>query len=490
MSLSVLNVVLEGKVYLFMTTKPERLVQCIKQKKNKLVSDDLQLLDTTKLDNHTFKSEGTNILHILKKDDFDVTADHSAKILTHFNDNGLLFRGSDGQMPALNMLDMSAIAWGALNPDTWAPDPTLSALYPFNNLIQNQGPPYSTSAFSKTSPVLWYVPNFVEAIDVSTPPQNSRTIGGLLFRNGASNEFRVKGGFLFDGDTNQRTLGQIPGNDPLDRSTALNIFSQLQPYLDKGTFKAVDVSNITTPPSNNTNMLFNPYFMNSKKLGDDSTNGFLKTVLGYKSKLMKAYDADTSSATGIALSGESWFDNNYSSGIESEFLTEPVTSNLDSSTDPLLKFDPKAFYGVVLITDASSYSDWETKIKTIIEGNTDIDPVKPTKSDLSNGLPYVYKKLRDNQISAAQDVWLQDTNTDKLPLYLITGVRLPILDITSGLMPMTQYNSYSDMSASVTKLPESAATRYVCNRPGTAPGQCSVVLTGGVTLKDCMEICT
>jgi predicted outer membrane repeat protein len=34
------------------------------------------------------------------------------------------------------------------------------------------------------------------------------------------------------------------------------------------------------------------------------------------------------------------------------------------------------------------------------------------------------------------------------------------------------------------------ASRYVCHRPGTVPGQCVVVPTGGVSLKDCVEACT
>jgi predicted outer membrane repeat protein len=34
------------------------------------------------------------------------------------------------------------------------------------------------------------------------------------------------------------------------------------------------------------------------------------------------------------------------------------------------------------------------------------------------------------------------------------------------------------------------ASRYVCQRPGTASGQCVVVPTGGVSLKDCVEACT
>jgi predicted outer membrane repeat protein len=34
------------------------------------------------------------------------------------------------------------------------------------------------------------------------------------------------------------------------------------------------------------------------------------------------------------------------------------------------------------------------------------------------------------------------------------------------------------------------ASKYVCHRPGTAPGQCVVVPSGGVSLKDCVEVCT
>jgi hypothetical protein len=40
-----------------------------------------------------------------------------------------------------------------------------------------------------------------------------------------------------------------------------------------------------------------------------------------------------------------------------------------------------------------------------------------------------------------------------------------------------------------TPAPPSPTKKYVCHRPGTAPGQCVVVTTGGVSLKDCTEVC-
>ena len=157
------------------------------------------------------------------------------------NNNGLLFRGSDGQFNSYKVLDSSLVTvgqWGD-NDLFKNTDGTLDgscAYYPFNYIIQNQGPPYSVSAFNKTSNMLWYDSDYVDIFS-KDPKIYHRNLGGILL-NSLSHTIQLEGViYMFDGDTNQRTLGQIPSYNThiINRVTTPNV-PQINPFLGIGSF--------------------------------------------------------------------------------------------------------------------------------------------------------------------------------------------------------------------------------------------------------------
>ena len=56
--------------------------------------------------------------------------------------------------------------------------------------------------------------------------------------------------------------------------------------------------------------------------------------------------------------------------------------------------------------------------------------------------------------------------------------------------PVTMKSGESEIAKPPPTSLKCTASRSVCHRPGTVPGQCVVVPTGGVSLKDCVEVCT
>jgi hypothetical protein len=99
--------------------------------------------------------------------------------------------------------------------------------------------------------------------------------------------------------------------------------------------------------------------------------------------------------------------------------------------------------------------------------------------DTHQGNNDIYQE-KDNQVKYSQIVFACPTGTTGHPVITDTNM-------TVAQLPPQQ--EIAHCTPKPTPAPPSPTKKYVCHRPGTAPGQCVVVTTGGVSLKDCTEVC-
>lgn len=330
----------------------------------------------------------------------------ASKLYELYKSSGILVRGNDGQTPYTNCDVVNAIS-----------NIKISDKQVLTDFLQNESPPYSASLLTGVNnnpPILWYNYDFVEAFKDSTVNEvGNRTIVAAVFRNG---NIVVRGGCVWDADSNLRDLGNIPNTNEFNKATPGSLFAELNVFNNIGGFKAPQ------PTTNNNNPTYNPLFRprtNSALAQNyNEVNNYLYWMGKYKSTWVDTLKKD---AGGYNNTFGEYLSNNYGTGLEPEILVEPKNNQPYYEK----KFDLDEILCVGFFTDRKSVKNTKGYIKT--------------KNDFLNS-------------AMAKGGWVNCGNPNKIPTVLVTNVALPNVPISGtaaakgnvGLEWVTYLNSGYD----------------------------------------------
>lgn len=298
----------------------------------------------------------------------------------------------------------------------------------FGSILANLSPPYSASLISGINnnfPIAWYNYDYSEAFktrDVSG--QHHRSLLAVVLKN---SKVVVKGGCIFDADSNLRNDGNIPPVNEKDKAIPGSLFSLTLP------FKDISDSNYIyrKPASQNNNPTINPLFLPRTNTGvadnTNQVNQFLYEVAYLKQIFIeKIYDKVPSTFV-------PFLDNELGTGVEPEILVKPQGMNNYFSQ----KFNPTDIQAFALISD-SDYATLQTDVPNLSQ-------------ELRN-------TINTNFIPTATgpNGWINGTNNKylrNLPVIGIFNVALPDLPLQgtsseSGDGVGTQWKEYLDSSSS------------------------------------------
>ena len=335
----------------------------------------------------------TNCKRVCKK---KVTCkDIRDQIYKLYLNSGILVRGNDGQQPYTIKQIGDIIKEDSDDPD----NPSFNFNFAkylsgeanlFGGILGNLSPPFSASLLSGVNnnlPVAWYDNGYVEAFPTrkNNDTQGHRTLFSVIFKNERIN---IKGGCLFDADSNLRNLGNIPPVDKQDKAVPGSLWSNTLPFQGIGNFT------YSAPSSNNNNPEINPLFKPRTDTGVAKSslevNQFLYEIAYLKQifieKLLNSGDDDFKDI----INGD------LSSGVEPEILVKPRGDKNYYSQ----KFNPTDIlaFAVICDSDAQTLNDdvpnlndtITESISSFIEGATgDNGWIYPTNNNYLKKLPVV-----------------------------------------------------------------------------------------------------
>lgn len=287
------------------------------------------------------------------------------ELYEQYKKSGILLRTNDGQ-------------------STVSPDQVISAIQGLEqgtnlgDLITNQAPNYSSSFVSGINlPIAWYNSEYAEAFpQKEVRPIGDRTIVGVLFD---MDKIIVRGGCIWDADSNLRNLGNIPNLPEKSKATPENLFPQISVFSNVGSFS------YDPPTSNNNNIYINPYFYPRTRSGTATTSAQINTFLGDMAKYKKAYyDQVVKFSDGYTCHFQQYIDENFNLGVETEIITEPKNNTVFYDK----KFDVKDIACITFVTDAAKPLNTEAEYKaaaaSFLKDATDQDSGWMTnKSDMT-----------------------------------------------------------------------------------------------------------
>jgi hypothetical protein len=351
----------------------------------------------------------------------------------NYTKSGILVRGNDGQQVYSikqigNIIQNNALSTQD-NPNpfniTEFNDGCGNLL--FGSILSNLSPPYSASLISGINnnfPIAWYNFDYSEAFTNRDSSGNSghRSLLAVILKN---SKIVIKGGCIFDADSNLRNDGNIPPVSEKDKAIPGSLFSLTLPFKDISGSKYL----YRPPSSQNNNPTVNPMFLPRTSTGvaenTNQVNQFLYEIAYLKQIFIeKIY--------GISGAFTTFINNELGTGVEPEILVKPK-SLLDYYSQ---KFNPTDVQAFALISD----SDYAT-----LQGD-----VTDLSTELRNSI--------NTFISTAtgDTGWIKGTNNNylkNLPVIGIFNVALPDLPLqgtssSSKTGVGTQWKAYLDRSSS------------------------------------------
>lgn len=245
-------------------------------------------------------------------------------VYSNYIKSGILVRGNDGQqvysIQQIGDLIKNNAASTAEQPNPFNieefNDGSGNSL--FGSILANLSPPYSASLISGINnnfPIAWYNYDYSEAFPNrdSSGNQGHRSLLAVILKN---SKVVIKGGCIFDADSNLRNDGNIPPVNTKDKAIPGSLFALTLP------FKDISNSNYqyNAPSSQNNNATINPLFLPRTNTGvadnTNQVNQFLYEVAYLKQIFIeKIYD--------ISGAFETFINNELGTGVEPEILVKP-----------------------------------------------------------------------------------------------------------------------------------------------------------------------
>ena len=358
-------------------------------------------------------------------------------VYRNYINSGILVRGNDGQQ-VYTIEQIGELIKDDHESTTTNPNPFNiqefnagegNAL--FGSILANLSPPYSASLISGINnnfPIAWYNYDYSEAFkDRKNKGIGHRSLLAVILKN---NKVAIKGGCIFDADSNLRNKGNIPPIDGKDKATPDSLFSATLPFEDISGNDYKSNYQYSPPSSQNNNPAINPLFLPRTNTGiannKDQVNQFLYEVAYLKQIFIeKIYNLGNNQEE-----FKTFINNELGTGVEPEILVKPKGSSDYFSQ----KFSPTDIQAFALISD----SDYATL-------QEDVDDLS---TELRNSIDtdFIPTATGDNG-------WIKGTNNNylkNLPIIGIFNVALPDLPLqdtsSSGKDPVgTQWKSYFDL---------------------------------------------